>query len=298
MAELKLDGLGVALVTPFNKDFSIDYESLEKLIDYVIEGGCDYLVALGTTGEPPTLSLEEKEKLSRFIKIKNAGRIPLIIGIGGNCTEKVVDDIKRLDLNGYSAILSVTPYYNKPNQEGLFQHYRTISDVSPLPIILYNVPGRTGVNLNAETTLRLATYSNKFIGVKEASGNIFQAEEIMRKAPINFKVISGDDAAIFSLMRKGACGVISVLANVFPNKVKQLVELCQKQNYMEAEALQDNLLPLISSLFEDGNPGGVKALLERMGLIKNILRLPLVPVKKETAEKLIKEAENLHLLND
>ena len=296
MSEIKLDGLGVALATPFKKDFSIDYEALEKLIEHVIEGGCDYLVVLGTTAETPTLSHDEKDELSRFIREKNAARLPLVIGIGGNDTMKVVSDIKRRDLEGYSAILSVTPFYNKPSQEGLYQHYKAITEVSPLPLILYNVPGRTGVNLTARTVLRLSEMSEKIIGVKEASGNITQSEEIINNSQRGFKVISGDDNLIYPLMQKGAVGVISVLANVFPKTAKQLVELCLSKHYNEAQSLQNQLQPMVRYLFEDGNPGGAKALLSRQGLMQNILRLPLVPVRKETEENLIKEAKKLQLI--
>ena len=293
MAEKMLEGLGVALVTPFNKDTSIDYEALEKLIEHVIKGGCDYLVALGTTGETPTLSYEEKVVVTRFIREKSAERVPLVLGVGGNSTSKVVEDIKRRDLEGYSAILSVTPYYNKPNQEGLFLHYKAISEASPLPIILYNVPGRTGVNLSAKTTLRLSELSKNIIGVKEASGKLEQAEEIIKNAPTGFSVISGDDASVAPLMQRGATGVISVLANAFPTIMKQLVTLCREYKYEEANTLQLKLQSIIGHLFEDGNPAGVKALLSKMGIVENILRLPLVPASKETEEKLFKETEEL-----
>lgn len=293
MAEKMLEGLGVALVTPFNKDTSIDYEALEKLIEHVIKGGCDYLVALGTTGETPTLSYEEKVVVTRFIREKSAERVPLVLGVGGNSTSKVVEDIKRRDLEGYSAILSVTPYYNKPNQEGLFLHYKAISEASPLPIILYNVPGRTGVNLSAKTTLRLSELSKNIIGVKEASGKLEQAEEIIKNAPTGFSVISGDDAAVAPLMQRGATGVISVLANAFPTIMKQLVTLCREYKYEEANTLQLKLQSIIGHLFEDGNPAGVKAILSKMGIVENILRLPLVPASKETEEKLFKETEEL-----
>ena len=296
MAEMKFEGLGVALVTPFNKDFSIDYEALEGLLNHVVSGGSDYLVVLGTTGEPPTLTLEEKIVVTQFIKEKTAGNIPLVLGIGGNSTSKVIEDIIRRDLDGYSAILSVTPYYNKPNQEGLFQHYKAISEASPLPVILYNVPGRTGVNLSADTTTRLSHTSEKIIGVKEASGKIEQTEEIIKNARNGFCVISGDDGCTAALMKRGAKGVISVLGNAFPGIVKKLVTLCQENKNTEAEEFQKSLQPIIGHLFEDGNPGGVKTVLAKMGLMNNVLRLPLVPVSRSTEERLYKEVERLRHL--
>lgn len=289
MEKTNLDGLGVALATPFNKDFSIDYESLERLIEHVINGGCDYLVVLGTTGETPTLSDAEKVLVTRFVCEKTAERVPLVLGIGGNCTTKVIEEIQKRDLEGYSAILSVTPYYNKPTQEGLYRHYQAIGESSPLPIILYNVPGRTGVNLTADTTVRLSSLSQKFIGVKEASGNLEQSEKIISNSLSDFKVISGDDALVTALMRRGAVGVISVLANAFPTVMKKLVVLCREGKFSEAEVLQLKLKSIIGHLFEDGNPAGVKAILSIMGLAQNILRLPLVPVNQKIEEKLRNE---------
>ena len=296
MLPLNLEGLGVALATPFNTDFSIDYNSLERLINFVIDGGIDYIVVLGTTAETPTLTLKEKNDVAAFIKNVTAGRLPLVIGIGGNNTMGVIDEIKSRDLDGFDAILSVVPYYNKPNQEGIFQHFALIEDNSPLPILLYNVPGRTGVNMSAETTLRLAEYSSKFCGVKEASGSLSQSEIIIKKAPSNFKVISGDDSLIAPLMMKGAKGVISVLANACPSIVKKLITLCNKGEFDKAINLQASLNPLISHLFEDGNPAGVKALLSNMGLAKNILRLPLVPVSKGVEEKILNKSSEIKLL--
>ena len=293
MAELMLEGLGVALVTPFKKDLSIDFEALEKLIEHVISGGCDYLVALGTTGETPTLTFEEKVLVTRFIREKAAGRLPLILGIGGNSTAKVIEEIKRRDLEGYTAILSVTPYYNKPNQKGLYLHYKAISEASPLPLVLYNVPGRTGVNLSAQTTLKLAEDSHNIVGVKEASGKLEQSEEIIKNVRKEFFLISGDDAAVAPLMQKGASGVISVLANAFPSRMKKLVNLCQEQRFKEAFELQHKLQSIIGHLFEDGNPAGVKSILSQMGMIQNILRLPLVAVSPGIEEKLYQETEEL-----
>ena len=286
MAEFKLNGVGVALVTPFKDDLSPDFESLENVIDHIIEGGCDYIVALGTTAETPTLSIEEKILLTDFIREKTTGRVRLIIGIGGNNTKEVIQDILNRNLNGYSAILSVTPFYNKPTQEGLFQHYKAIADNSPLPIILYNVPGRTGVNLSDKTTLRLADYSEKFIGIKEASGNLEQCKNIAERVRNNFTLISGDDGIIEPLMRIGAKGVISVLANALPWEVKKITSLCNKGKFKEAAELQTELKNLTRLLFEEGNPAGIKAVLSDMGLIKNYLRLPLVRVSQSVEEKL------------
>ena len=293
MADICLDGLGVALITPFQKDLSIDFKALESLIEHVVGGGVDYVVVLGTTAETPTLTKEEKVTLISFVREKINGRVPLILGIGGNNTMAVVDDILTADLRGYEAILSVTPYYNKPSQEGLFQHYKVISEASPLPILLYNVPGRTGTNLTSRTTLRLANLSKKICGVKEASGNMEQAYEIIKEAPKGFSLVSGDDASIYCLMKKGAKGVVSVLANAFPKEVKKLVDLCDSQSFEEAELYQAKLDTIIKHLFTDGNPAGVKSLLSEMGMIHNILRLPLVPASREVSDQLSKARGNL-----
>lgn len=283
-------GLGVALVTPFKEDLSIDYEALGNLISHVITGGVDYIVVLGTTAETPTLSLEEKNEVARFIRKKTDNQVPLVLGIGGNNTKGVINDILSRDLDGYSAILSVTPYYNKPTQEGLYLHFKEISQASPLPILLYNVPGRTGVNLSAATTLRLVETCPNICGIKEASGDINQAKEIIDKAPSKFNLVSGNDSDIYSIMQLGGKGVISVLANAFPAEVKKIVSLCNNRQFEEAKKLQEDLNPLIGHLFEDGNPGGVKALLTQLGLVKNILRLPLVPVGRTVYENLSKKS--------
>lgn len=292
MAELNLTGLGVALVTPFNKDISIDYQSLENIIEHIISNGCDYIVALGTTAETPTLSNKEKLQLTQFIREKTNGRIPLVIGIGGNNTYALIEEILSRDLEGFCAILSVTPYYNKPTQEGLFQHYKAISEISPLPILLYNVPGRTGVNMTAKTTLKLAGLSDKFCGIKEASGNLDQCKEIIENAPEHFNVISGDDAMVSKMMKIGAKGVISVIGNAYPDKIKEIVELCLQSKNEDATSCQEKLYPLIQHIFEDGNPAGVKAILSKMGIIQNILRLPLVPVSRYVEEKIIRDIKS------
>lgn len=286
MSEFNPNGVGVALVTPFRADGSIDFNALENVIQFVIEGGCDYIVTLGTTAETPTLSLKERYDLAEFVKEKTAGKIPLVIGVGGNCTRRVVEDISYYNLDGFQAILSVTPYYNRPTQEGIFQHYKTIADNSPIPVILYNVPGRTGVNLSASTTIKLAELSPKICAIKEASGNIAQCEKILENAPVEFKLISGDDAITSALMKKGACGVISVLANAFPKEVKRLIQLCGSRDWEEAEKAQEEMAPLIRIIFEEGNPAGIKAVLAELGLIKNYLRLPLVRVSKKVEEEI------------
>lgn len=296
MDDLKLNGLGIALATPFKRDFSIDYEALGKMINHTVSGGCDYIVALGTTAETPTLTVDEKQKVAKFIKEKTAGKVPLVLGIGGNCTDRVIKDISTWDLTGYSAILSVTPYYNKPTQEGLYQHFKTISEVSPLPLILYNVPGRTGVNLTAETTLRLSLLNN-IIGIKEASGKLDQIKKIIKEGPDKFFVISGNDGDTTEVMKMGGNGVISVFANAMPDLMKKLVKFCQERQWSQAESLQSKMGNIIKHLFEEGNPAGVKVLLNKLGICENTLRLPLVQVSKNMEEKLISELSFL-LSND
>ena len=291
MVENDFKGLGVALATPFKRDLSVDYEALEKIINHTIDGGCDYIVALGTTAETPTLSLNEKKEVAGFIADKAAGRIPLILGIGGNDTLGVIRDIKSRDLAGYSAILSVAPYYNKPNQEGLYQHFHAIAENSPLPIILYNVPGRTGVNITSHTTKRLSLSTKNIIGIKEASGKLDQCGEILKDCRPGFQLISGNDGDIVSIMKMGGCGVISVLANAYPKAVKNIVALCQKGNFDEAEKKQTEFEGVIKRLFEEGNPAGVKFLLSELGLAENILRLPLVPVSSDLEKKLTRDKE-------
>ncbi|MCH5230331.1 MAG: 4-hydroxy-tetrahydrodipicolinate synthase [Muribaculaceae bacterium] len=292
MSQVNLKGLGVALVTPFHQDETIDYSSLKKVIDHIIEGGCDYIVVLGTTAETPTLSLTEKEKTAEFVKKEVNGRKPLVIGIGGNNTKGILDDIHNRNLEGYSAILSVAPYYNKPTQEGLYYHFKAIADNSPLPIILYNVPGRTGVNITSNTTLRLALASSNIIGIKEASGRLDQCQEIIKGCPKGFSLISGNDNDTAAIMAMGGEGVISVLGNALTKEMKRLVNLCLNSKFEEAGELQKTLQPLIGHLFEDGNPAGVKSLLSEMGLLENFLRLPLLPVSNGVKEKLHREFKN------
>lgn len=287
MDNFELRGLGVALVTPFDKDRNIDYVALERVIRHVTSDGADFLVVLGTTGETPTLSESEHTEIRKFVS--NLGKelnIPLVAGMGGNNTAALIEDIRNTDFNGYSAILSVTPYYNKPSQEGLYRHFAEIARNSPLPVILYNVPGRTGVNISAATTLRLADEFPNIIGIKEASGNFRQIEEIIHNRPSGFVVVSGDDALTYPLMSLGAEGVISVIGNAFPKEFGYMTRLCLNGEFSKALPIHYNFQRLYEELFVDGNPAGIKCLLSEMGLIDNILRLPLVPTRLETTEKI------------
>ncbi len=286
MEQLDLRGMGVALVTPFKSDKSIDYDALRVLIEYLICNDCDYLVVLGTTAETPTLSKDERQDIKDFVRKQVAGRVPLIVGHGGNNTMELVEELKTGDFEGFSAILSVVPYYNKPSQEGIYQHYKAIAEASPLPVILYNVPGRTGVNMSADTTLRLAYAFENIIGVKEASGNITQMDDIIKNKPSRFDVISGDDGVTFPLLTLGAVGVISVIGNAFPREFSKMVRLGLNGEYENARAIHHKFTELFSLLFVDGNPAGVKCALHHMGFIENELRLPLVPTRIATNEKI------------
>lgn len=294
MAELQLKGLGVALVTPFKKDKTVDFRALEGMVEYVITGKADYIVVLGTTGETPALFPEEKAAIRTSIINKNAGRVPLVLGVGGNNTQAVVNELNEGNFEGFSAILSVVPYYNKPSQEGLYQHYKAIADASPLPVILYNVPGRTGVNMTAATTLALARDCQNIIGVKEASGNFAQIEEIIKNKPDRFEVISGDDSITYPLMTLGAVGVISVIGNAFPMEFGRMVRLCLEGRFQEALPIHWRFNELFNLLFVDGNPAGVKCTLNALGLIENELRLPLVPTRMSTNEKIHKLIGSLY----
>ncbi len=286
MADFNLRGLGIALVTPFDTDKNIDYNALDKLLDHVLNNGADYLVVLGTTGETPTLFPEEKEEVRCFIKSKVKGRVPLVLGLGGNSTMGVIKEMGETNLEGFSAILSVVPPYNKPSQEGLRQHYLAIAEMSPLPIILYNVPGRTGVNMTAATTLSIAAASPKVIGIKEASGNFPQIEEIIKNKKPEFQVISGDDSITYPLMTLGAEGVISVIGNAYPAEFGKMVRLCLEGKFSEALPIHFRFTEMFNLLFVDGNPAGVKCALNNLGLMENALRLPLVPTRVETYEKI------------
>ena len=278
--------MGVALITPFKQDKSIDFPALARLVEYIIQNKADYLVVLGTTAETPTLSEEEKDEVRRFVAERVRGRIPMVLGVGGNSTKGVVDYLNSHDLHDFTAILSVVPYYNKPSQEGIYQHYKAISQASTLPIILYNVPGRTGVNMTAQTTLRLAREFENIIGIKEASGNITQMDDIIKNKPEDFMVISGDDGITFPLITLGAVGVISVIGNAFPKEFSKMVRLALEGDFQRALLIHHRFTELFSLLFVDGNPAGVKCLLNAKGMIENELRLPLVPTKITTYEKI------------
>ncbi len=288
---VSLRGMGVALATPFKTDFSIDFDALEHLIDYQIENGADYLVVLATTSEAVTLTCPERHAVARFVAEKAAGRVPLIMGMSNNCTAELVRHIPEVDFTGYSAILSVVPYYNKPSQEGIYRHFRAIAETSPLPLVLYNVPSRTGKNMEAETTLRLAReFPGKIAGIKEASGNLEQALAIITGKPDGFSVVSGDDALTRRLIGLGAEGVISVVGNALPRLFSTMVHLTLDDTASaEAEEIDRSLQALDKALFAEGNPSGLKCLLHHLGLAENVLRLPLVPVGEAT-DRAIAEA--------
>lgn len=286
MENLNLKGLGVALITPFKEDERVDYEALGRLVDYQIENGTDYLVVLGTTAETPTLTEEEKNAIIKLVVSHVNGRIPIILGVGGNCTRTVVNKLETANFKGIDAILSVVPFYNKPSQEGIYQHYKAIAHATDLPLILYNVPGRTGVNMTAETTLRIAQEFDNVIAVKEASNNIKQMDDIIKNKPAHFHVISGDDGIAFPLITLGAIGVISVIGNALPREFGQMIRLALAGDYEKARAIHHHFMELFSLMFVDGNPAGVKSVLNMMGFIENKLRLPLVPTRIDTYEKI------------
>lgn len=281
-------GTGVALVTPFMENGAVDFASLARIIDNLINNGIDYIVVLGTTAETPTLTTDERKAVARFVRDRVAGRCGLVIGVGGNCTSDVVATLKKWDLSGYNAILSVNPYYNKPNQEGLFQHFKAISEASPLPILLYNIPGRTGVNMTPETVARIATECPNVIGIKEASGNLEQMEQIKALVPSDFMLISGDDGLTVEVIKRGGVGVISVLANAYPAQTAEVVESALNGNIAEAEAKLKALEEIISTLFEEGNPVGIKSALHIKGICSNVVRLPLVAGSEALCEKMNK----------
>lgn len=278
-------GTGPAVITPFKNDLSIDFEALSRILDYQIESGIDFIVALGTTAETVTLSHDERHQVYQFITEKNNKRLPLMVGFGGNNTAEVIRHIDSADFKGIDAILSVVPYYSKPSQEGVYQHFMAIANASPVPIMLYNVPSRCGVNMTAETTLRLAADSKKFIGIKEASGNIEQIKKIIDYAPVGFEVVSGDDSLIHEVINAGGKGVISVLANALPAQTVELTNKCLKKESSTID-LQAKYKEIIDLLFVEGNPAGVKAILHQKGMIENALRLPLCPVSEATYSKI------------
>ena len=278
MANNMFKGLGIALVTPFKQDGSIDYDALKRLVEYQTDNGADFLCILGTTSEAPCLDREEKEEIKRFVVDINRGRLPILMGCGGNKT--------RADLQGIDGILSVCPYYNKPSQEGLYQHFRQIAENSALPLVLYNVPGRTGINMQAETTVRLANDCSNIIAIKEAAGSLEQVDEIIKNKPEHFEVLSGDDALAFPMIASGASGVISVIGNALPKEFSRMIRLEFNGEYEPARKIHHRFTELYSLLFVDGNPAGVKALLHEMGFIENELRLPLVPTRVATVQKM------------
>lgn len=290
---MNLTGMGVALITPFKQDKSVDFPALARLLEYIIQNKADYIVVLGTTAETATLTEDEKKAVKEFVIERVNRRVPLVLGVGGNNTKALTDYLKENDLSAFNAILSVVPYYNKPSQEGIYQHYKAIAEASPIPVILYNVPGRTGVNMTAETTLRLARDLENIIGIKEASGNITQMDDIIKNKPADFMVISGDDGITFPLITLGAVGVISVIGNAFPKEFSRMVRLALHGQYDQALQIHHKFTELFSLLFVDGNPAGVKCLLNAKGMIENELRLPLVPTRITTYEKIRKVLNEL-----
>lgn len=276
----KLKGTGTAIVTPFHKDGTIDFKSLQRLIEYQIKGKVEYIVALGTTGESATLSKDEKCAVLNMVVETVDKRVPVIVGIGGNNTQEVVSAIDNTDFDGVDAVLSVSPYYNKPTQRGIFLHYKTVAHACPLPLILYNVPGRTGSNVTADTTLNLAKECENIIGIKEASGNLVQCTQIMKYRSKDFLLISGDDALTLPILALGGDGVISVVSNAFPSEFSELVRLCLKGEFRKAAEIQYRLAEIMDALFAEGSPSGVKAFLELKKLCQNYFRLPVVGVSK------------------
>lgn len=295
MAQNIFKGLGIALVTPFTVEGEVDYQALTRLVEFQIENNADFLCILATTAETPCLTREEKDKITEVVKQVNKGRIPLLKYCGGNNTRAVIEEMENTDWSGIDGILSICPYYNKPSQEGLYQHFKAISAKSPLPLVLYNVPGRTGVNLKPQTTVRLAKDCPNIVAIKEASGSLEQIDEILKHKPKNFDVISGDDALTFSMIASGAVGVISVIGNALPKAFSRMIRLEFNGEYEAARKIHHMFTDLYSLLFVDGNPAGVKALLNDMGFIENVLRLPLVPTKIETKQKMANILKDLRI---
>ncbi|MBB2952057.1 MULTISPECIES: 4-hydroxy-tetrahydrodipicolinate synthase [Sphingobacterium] len=289
----ELHGAGVALVTPFNADGTVDFDSLAQLIDYQIDSGMNYLVSLGTTGEVATLTKDERKRIWDFTVKQVNARVPLVAGIGGNNTAEIVEQIKNFDPTGFCAILSVSPYYNKPVQEGIYQHYKAIAEASPLPIILYNVPGRTGSNMTPATTIRLAKDFKNIVATKEASGNFAQFNEILRDKPADFLLISGDDPATLPMMALGAVGIISVVGNAYPAQVSKLAALCTAGSFTEARTIHNALLEITDLCFVEGNPCGVKYILQEKGIGQDYVRLPLIPVSANIQTAIKAEMQKL-----
>lgn len=287
--------MGVALITPFREDDSIDFDALVRMVDYLLQNNADFLCVLGTTAETPTLTEEEKKLVKRTVVERVNGRIPILLGVGGNDTRSLVHQLKTDDFTGIDAILSVVPYYNKPSQEGIYQHYKSIAEATALPIVLYNVPGRTGVNMTAETTLRLARDFKNVIAIKEASGDIAQMDDIIKNKPSHFDVISGDDGITFPLITLGAVGVISVIGNAFPREFSRMTRLALQGDFQNALLIHHRFTELFKLLFVDGNPAGVKSMLNAMDMIENKLRLPLVPTRITTFEAIRKVLSDLNI---
>ena len=286
MAHNIFKGLGIALITPFLEDGSVDYKSLIRLVEYQLNNGADFFCILATTGETPTLSAEEKSKIKNLIVDLVGGRVPILMGCGGYNTAAIVEELQTGDFRGIDGILSVCPYYNKPSQEGLYQHFKTIAAATTMPVVLYNVPGRTGVNMTAATTVRLAHDCDNIVAIKEASGNLEQVDEIIKNKPKKFDVISGDDSLTFPMISCGAVGVISVIGNALPRESSKMIRLQMKGEYDGARKIHHRFIDLFSLLFVDGNPAGVKCMLSEMGYIENVLRLPLVPTRISTRQRL------------
>lgn len=286
MFDSKFSGTGVAIITPFKADYSVDYAALERVTEHCIKGKVNYIVVLGTTGESVTLTKSEKLEVISTVVKATSKRVPVVVGIGGNNTMDVLDGLKSTNLSNIDGILSVVPYYNKPNQQGLYEHYKAIAQASTLPVIMYNVPGRTGVNMNADTTIKLATEFKNLVAVKEASGNMTQIMEILRDKPEGFSVISGDDALTLPLISLGASGVISVVANALPLDFSTMVEEALGGNYQLAKKIHFSILEMIGALFTEGSPAGVKAVMHQMKLVENVVRLPLTPVSDKHYQKL------------
>jgi 4-hydroxy-tetrahydrodipicolinate synthase len=291
-----LQGLGVALITPFNENGTVDFPSLEKLVNYNIEGGTNYLVVLGTTAENATLNSEEKKQVIDCIKKSNNNRLPLVLGIGGNNTADILHQIHTTNLDDFSAILSVSPYYNKPSQEGIYLHYKSIAENSSKPVILYNVPGRTGSNIDAATTLKLANDCKNIIGIKEASSIFLQSTQIIKDKPDDFIIISGDDELALPIVLAGGCGVISVLGQAFPHEVSQMIQLGIERKVDQAYKIHYKIKNLFELIFAEGNPTGIKALLSLKGICKPYTRLPLTPASTKLIDKIKIELENLTVL--
>ena len=286
MARNIFKGLGIALITPFTTDGAVDYVALKRLIEYQMMNGADFLCILATTGETPCLTADEKQCIKELTVELVNGRIPIAMGCGGNNTAAVVEELRSADFKGIDGILSVCPFYNKPSQEGLYQHFKRIAEASPRPVILYNVPGRTGINMSAETTVRLAHDCENIVAIKEASGNLEQVDEIIKHKPERFDVISGDDAITFQMIASGGAGVISVIGNALPKEFSRMIRLEFRGEYEAARKIHHKFTELYKLLFVDGNPAGVKALLHEMGMIENELRLPLVPTRVTTLQKI------------